>query len=114
MRYDVNQHKCLFQMFIMDQDWKDPKAQLQQCCLTLRELDGGEPDIPVYKVIESRGPTNTRQYVVAVYFQGERLATGMGHSIQRAEMKAATNALQNSCVFSVVPMFPQGWPDSMT
>ncbi|XP_067662742.1 ribonuclease 3-like [Haliotis asinina] len=89
---------CFFprlKMFIMNQDWNDPKSQLQQCCLTLRELDGGEPDIPVYKVIESRGPTNTRQYVVAVYFRGERLATGMGHSIQRAEMKAATNALQN-------------------
>lgn len=36
--------------FIMRQDWNDPKSQLQQCCLTLRTLDGGEPDIPIYKV----------------------------------------------------------------
>ncbi|XP_062584248.1 ribonuclease 3-like isoform X1 [Saccostrea cucullata] len=79
--------------FILNQDWNDPKSQLQQCCLTLRELDGGEPDIPVYKCIESIGPTNTRRYTVAVYFRHERLATGIGHSIQQAEMSAATNAL---------------------
>lgn len=79
--------------FILNQDWNDPKSQLQQCCLTLRELDGGEPDIPVYKCIESIGPTNTRRYTVAVYFRHERLATGVGHSIQQAEMAAATNAL---------------------
>jgi len=30
---------------------------------------------------------------VAVYFKGERLATGVGHSIQQAEMSAATNAI---------------------
>ncbi|ESP05057.1 hypothetical protein LOTGIDRAFT_230088 [Lottia gigantea] len=87
---------CFFprlQDFILNQDWNDPKSQLQQCCLTLRELDGGEPDIPIYKVIESKGPTNTRMYVVAVYFRGERLATGEGHSIQQAEMSAATNAM---------------------
>ena len=46
--------------FIVNQEWNDPKSKLQQCCLTLRTIDGGEPDIPVYKVIESLGPTNTR------------------------------------------------------
>ncbi|XP_017877532.1 ribonuclease 3 isoform X2 [Ceratina calcarata] len=43
---------CFFprlQDFIMNQDWNDPKSKLQQCCLTLRTMDGGEPDIPVYK-----------------------------------------------------------------
>lgn len=63
---------CLFprlQDFIMNQDWNDPKSKLQQCCLTLRTMDGNEPDIPVYKVVESTGPTNTRIYKVAVYFR---------------------------------------------
>lgn len=46
------------------------------------------------RVIESLGPSNTRKYVVAVYFRGERLATGTGHSIQQAEMSAANNALE--------------------
>uniref|UniRef100_A0A1B6EBR2 RNase III domain-containing protein n=1 Tax=Clastoptera arizonana TaxID=38151 RepID=A0A1B6EBR2_9HEMI len=42
---------CFFprlQDFIMHQDWNDPKSKLQQCCLTLRTMEGGEPEIPVY------------------------------------------------------------------
>lgn len=46
------------------------------------------------RMIESIGPTNTRRYKVAVYFKGERLATGTGHSIQQAEMSAACNSLE--------------------
>ncbi|XP_045475707.1 ribonuclease 3 [Harmonia axyridis] len=84
------------QDFIMNQDWNDPKSKLQQCCLTLRTMDGSEPDIPVYKVIECKGPTNTRVYTVAVYFRGKRLAHAVGHSIQQAEMNAAKKALKIS------------------
>lgn len=92
-------HVCLFprlQDFIMNQDWNDPKSKLQQCCLTLRTMDGNEPDIPYYKVVESTGPTNTRIYKVAVYFREKRLASSTGHSIQQAEMNAAKKALENS------------------
>ncbi|XP_046992547.1 ribonuclease 3 isoform X1 [Schistocerca americana] len=92
-------HVCFFprlQDFIMNQDWNDPKSKLQQCCLTLRTMEGGEPDIPLYKVIECKGPTNTRVYTVAVYFRGERLAKASGHSIQQAEMSAAKEALELS------------------
>ncbi|XP_045499974.1 ribonuclease 3 isoform X2 [Colias croceus] len=95
---------CLFprlQEFIMNQDWNDPKSKLQQCCLTLRSMEGGEPDIPVYKVIECLGPTNTRVYTVGVYFRGRRLAAGRGHSIQEAEMNAAEQAL--SCAHELFP-----------
>lgn len=45
---------CFFprlQQFIMNQDWNDPKSKLQQCCLTLRSADNGEPDIPTYKYV---------------------------------------------------------------
>lgn len=65
-------------------------------------MDGGEPDIPIYKVIECTGPTNTRVYKVAVYFRGKRLASSSGHSIQQAEMEAAKKALENSS-----ELFPQ-------
>ncbi|CAH0686174.1 unnamed protein product [Spodoptera exigua] len=95
---------CLFprlQEFIMNQDWNDPKSKLQQCCLTLRSMEGGEPDIPVYKVIECLGPTNTRVYTVGVYFRGQRLAAARGHSIQEAEMNAAEKAL--SCAHELFP-----------
>ena len=37
--------------FILNQEWNDPKSKLQQCCLTLRTMDGREPDIPKYKVM---------------------------------------------------------------
>ncbi|GBP09114.1 Ribonuclease 3 [Eumeta japonica] len=86
----------------IDKDWNDPKSKLQQCCLTLRSMKGGEPDIPVYKVIECLGPTNTRVYTVAVYFRGARLAAARGHSIQKAEMNAAEEALN-----SAHALFPQ-------
>ncbi|XP_072938509.1 ribonuclease 3 [Epargyreus clarus] len=95
---------CLFprlQEFIMNQDWNDPKSKLQQCCLTLRSMEGGEPDIPLYKVIECLGPTNTRVYTVGVYFRGRRLAAARGHSIQEAEMNAAEQAL--NCAHELFP-----------
>ncbi|XP_050344502.1 ribonuclease 3 [Nymphalis io] len=95
---------CLFprlQEFILNQNWNDPKSKLQQCCLTLRSMEGGEPDIPLYKVIECLGPTNTRVYTVGVYFRGERLAAARGHSIQEAEMNAAEQAL--SCAHELFP-----------
>ncbi|VVC31425.1 Double-stranded RNA-binding domain,Ribonuclease III domain,Ribonuclease III [Cinara cedri] len=88
--------------FILKQDWNDPKSKLQQCCLTLRSVDGGEPDIPMYKVIECKGPTNSRKFTVAVYFKGVRLSQADGHSIQQAEMNAANSALEVS-----KDLFPQ-------
>ncbi|XP_054622099.1 ribonuclease 3 isoform X2 [Dunckerocampus dactyliophorus] len=78
--------------FILNQDWNDPKSQLQQCCLTLR-TEGKEPDIPLYKTLQTVGPSHARTYTVAVYFKGERIGCGKGPSIQQAEMGAAMDAL---------------------
>ena len=64
------------------------------------------------RVVESTGPTNTRKYTVAVYFRGERLASGVGHSIQQAEMAAATNALNDKAgrvYYSVLCTRNHGW-----
>uniref|UniRef100_A0A673H3U0 Ribonuclease 3 n=1 Tax=Sinocyclocheilus rhinocerous TaxID=307959 RepID=A0A673H3U0_9TELE len=63
--------------FILNQDWNDPKSQLQQCCLTLR-TEGKEPDIPLYKTLQTVGPSHARTYTVAVYFKGERIGCGKG------------------------------------
>lgn len=52
--------------------------------------------IYIYRVIECIGPTNTRVYTVGVYFRGMRLASARGHSIQDAEMNAASSALNNA------------------
>ncbi|XP_071948338.1 ribonuclease 3-like [Antedon mediterranea] len=79
--------------FIRSQDWNDSKSQLQQCCLTLRQ-ENKEPELPTYKVIQQTGPTNTRQYTVAVYFRNKRIGTGTASNVQDAQMAAAKNALE--------------------
>ncbi|KAL3095367.1 hypothetical protein niasHS_007466 [Heterodera schachtii] len=89
---------CFFprlKYFIMTQRWNDPKSQLQQCCLALRECGSGDPDIPEYKTIGVEGPTNTRIYRVAVYFRNKRLADGIGPSVHQAQMQAAQKALES-------------------
>ena len=35
----------------MNQDWNDPKSQLQQCCLVLRDPNDEDPDVPIYKYV---------------------------------------------------------------
>uniref|UniRef100_A0A8C6T3M8 Ribonuclease 3 n=1 Tax=Neogobius melanostomus TaxID=47308 RepID=A0A8C6T3M8_9GOBI len=74
--------------FILNQDWNDPKSQLQQCCLTLR-TEGKEPDIPLYKTLQTVGPSHARTYTVAVYFKGERIGCGKGPS--RSGLQAKFN-----------------------
>ncbi|XP_055328650.1 ribonuclease 3-like isoform X2 [Paramacrobiotus metropolitanus] len=81
--------------FISNQSWSDPKSRLQQCCLTLRSVDGSAPKLPEYKVINKVGPSNNRQYEVAVYFNGERLATATASNTKLAEEAAAEAALKN-------------------
>uniref|UniRef100_A0A8C3FZ47 Ribonuclease 3 n=1 Tax=Cyclopterus lumpus TaxID=8103 RepID=A0A8C3FZ47_CYCLU len=72
--------------FILNQDWNDPKSQLQQCCLTLR-TEGKEPDIPLYKTLQTVGPSHARTYTVAVYFKGERIGCGKDNFPQMAHQK---------------------------
>ena len=58
---------CFFprlQQFIVNQEWNDPKSKLQQCCLTLRTMDGGEPDIPVYKVTSAECKRTSRYPII--------------------------------------------------
>jgi ribonuclease-3 len=61
-------------------------------------MDGKEPDIPMYKVIKSLGPTNTRVYVVAVYFRGERLAKASGNQMRHSG--------QEPSIFLVISLLP--------
>lgn len=78
--------------FILKQEWNDPKSKLQQCCLTFRALNE-DPEIAHYRLLESAGPSNDREYKVGVFFKGSQLAVGVGRSLQSAEMAAAKNAL---------------------
>ena len=88
---------CIFnklQDIIMYQFWNDPKSRLQQCCLSLRDVDESKPSLPTYKLIEEKGPPNHKQYKVAVYFNRKRIGEGIGKSIHDAEVGAAKNALK--------------------
>lgn len=48
-----------------------------------------------FRVVNTKGPTNTREYEVAVYFRKKRLAHAFGGSIQIAQMNAAKAALDS-------------------
>ena len=80
----------------MYQFWHDPKSRLQQCCLSLRDVDESKPSLPRYKLIEEKGPPNHKQYRVAVYFNRKRIGEGMSRSIHDAEVEAAKNALKTN------------------
>jgi ribonuclease-3 len=95
---------CMFnklQDIILYQFWNDPKSRLQQCCLSLRDVDESKPSLPIYKLVEEKGPPNNKQYRVAVYFNRKRLGEGLGKSIHDAEVEAAKNALKKNA-----KMFP--------
>ncbi len=48
---------------------------------------------PQYKVMAEHGPDHDKQFMVAIYFGQEKIATGEGKSKQEAEQKAAQVAL---------------------
>ncbi|RNA25286.1 ribonuclease 3, partial [Brachionus plicatilis] len=79
---------------ILYQFWHDPKSRLQQCCLSIRDVDEAKPSLPIYKLIEEKGPPNHKQYRVAVYFNRRRIGEGTGKSIHDAEIEAAKHALK--------------------
>ncbi len=85
----------------MYQFWNDPKSRLQQCCLSLRDVDDSRPSLPTYKCVEEKGPPNNKTYRVAVYFNRKRMGEGSGKSIHEAEVEAAKNALNTKA-----KMFP--------
>lgn len=51
--------------------------------------------IPLYKVIEEKGPEHKRTFTVAVYFNDKQLGTGVASSKKEAEEKAAKLAFEN-------------------
>ncbi|CAD5220458.1 unnamed protein product [Bursaphelenchus okinawaensis] len=87
--------------FIFSARWNDPKSQLQQCCLSLKNQGIEADEVPEYRVTGMEGPTNSREYKLVVYYKGKRLGSGSGKTVHDAEMDAAENALvRNSYLFS--------------
>jgi len=65
----------------------DPKTQLQEV------VQARHRQMPVYRVLETRGPDHARQFVVAVEIDGHVIAEGGGTSKRAAEQSAAARAL---------------------
>lgn len=76
--------------------WRRTRHSSIQVCFLHSSLKYIQYPNSYFRVIECKGPTNTRVYTVAVYFRGRRLASAVGHSIQQAEMNAAKKALEIS------------------
>ncbi len=66
----------------------DPKTRLQEW------LQGRGRPLPVYRVVDSRGPDHDREYTVEVLVEGRPVARGDGSAIKRAEQAAAEAALE--------------------
>jgi len=66
----------------------DPKTRLQEW------LQGKGLPLPVYRVIDARGPDHDREYTVEVLVEGKPVASGTGSAIKRAEQAAAEAALE--------------------
>jgi ribonuclease-3 len=65
----------------------DPKTALQEWAQA-RGLA-----LPVYRMVEAKGPAHDRRFTVSVSVQGQPDATASGKSIRAAEVAAASSAL---------------------
>lgn len=68
--------------------FKDPKSLLQEYVQSKKQ------NSPIYKVIKEEGPAHAKLFTIAVYIENQISGTGVGHSKQEAEEKAAKQALK--------------------
>ena len=68
--------------------WRDSKSHFQE------EAQERVGITPHYVLVEEKGPDHNREFVVGVYLNKERVATGKGCSKQEAEQEAAKAALE--------------------
>ena len=67
--------------------YRDPKTMLQEYSLKLHKT------LPIYKVIENRGPRHKPVIKVSVKIKNSKKYLGIGHSKKEAEQKAALKLL---------------------
>lgn len=65
------------------------KSKLQEL------IQGKYKTVPIYKVLEEKGPEHKRVFKIAVYFSNKKLGEGIALSKKEAEEEAAKVALQN-------------------
>ncbi|HDP80354.1 MAG TPA: ribonuclease III [Spirochaetes bacterium] len=68
--------------------FRDPKTTLQEY------VQKKYRDRPVYEIIEENGPDHLKEFTVRLMVRGADVTMGMGSSKRKAEMDAATKALE--------------------
>jgi len=68
--------------------WRDSKSLVQE---KAQEHVGVTPS---YKVTHESGPDHDKHFTIGIFFGGEKIAEGKGHSKQEAEQDAARAALE--------------------
>lgn len=68
--------------------WMDPKSRFQEAA---QEIVGVTP---IYKVLKEEGPDHDKIFLIGVYLDKDKIATGEGGSKQEAQVAAAEVALE--------------------
>ncbi len=70
------------------ESWRDSKSYLQEL---VQHHEGTTPD---YVVMKEEGPDHDKTFTLGVYVKGRLVSTGVGHSKQEAQTKAAGEAIR--------------------
>ena len=70
------------------ESWRDSKSYLQELA---QKIDN---TTPTYAVLKEEGPDHDKTFTVGALINGHIKATGVGHSKQEAQVKAATEAIR--------------------
>lgn len=81
--------KKTLDLIVQDKSYLSPKSMLQEV------IQGKYKTIPIYKVLEEKGPEHKRTFTVAVFFNNKKLGQGIASSKKEAEEKAAKVAFEN-------------------
>ncbi len=73
---------------IESESWRDAKSFLQ---VLSQHIDNVTP---VYRVIKEEGPDHDKMFTLGVFINDHLKATGVGHSKQEAQVKAASGAIR--------------------
>lgn len=70
------------------ESWRDSKSYLQEL------VQHAEGTTPEYRVMKEEGPDHDKTFTLGVFVNGHLKATGIGHSKQEAQVKAAGEAIR--------------------
>lgn len=85
----IDQHILTrFDQIIEQETWRDPKSHLQEIT---QKVDGSTP---VYRTLKDEGPDHDKTFTVGVFLNDHLLGTGVGHSMQEAQGRAALEAIK--------------------